>query len=450
MERRSFLKGLFAAGVIEPTLALPKEPPIMKIGILSDSQGYPYAEDWGFSNLERAFEGLAGIGVDVLVNAGDIADGPDFAPEALRYVQAMEKRVFGAAKPVDVACLGNHEMGFSYAKNRAKARENIRGFAEAYGHPDSQLVHKVVKGYDFITFTCYEDVGYDAEAIALLKGALDKAVARDAKKPIFVVTHFHPANTCLGGSSGRGFALRELFNGYPQIISLSGHSHSPLENERCIWQGEFTAIETGGLSYACLPIDYVNMCSCIVPWARESIGYQVAWVYADRIEIRRFHAEENRELKPGAVWKIDLPYRPEAAKYTLEKRRAAEVPPVFPKNARIKFRYDYGFCYFVIDPAKHPEFVDHYRLELTEIASDGESLAAPRSWNLLGDYYRYLHQRGRLCFKAPPKSLKGGVTYRVRMYPAAEFGTEGKPLEMTLVTRPGYPYRDDPVAYPQE
>lgn len=431
------------------------EEPILRVGIVSDSQGFAYKEDWGFYNLERAFEVLAKEGIDVLVNAGDIVDGgsPEMI-EGLAYVQELEKRHFGARKPVDVACLGNHELGFSAGKDRSLAKQNLKRFAEIYGYPDGQLVHKVVKGFDFISFSCFEPVGYDEAAVAQIKAALDKAVARDAKRPIFVVTHYHPQNTVVYSESPRGAPLKALFSKYPQVVSFSGHSHSPLQDERSIWQGEFTALETSGLSYGCLGDGFMNTCAnCILPWARESVGFMIMDIFADRLEIRRWHAGDQKPMKGGRAWTVRYPYRPSEAVYTAQGRKAAEVAPVFAEGTPFLFRYDYGYVYFVFDQAEHPDMVHHYRLELTEIDDAGQPVGEPKSWKYIGNFYRYERNRDRrLCLKVPPNAMKSATRYRAKMFPVANFGTEGRPLSMDVKVREGYGFRNDKraVAYPQE
>ena len=455
IDRRSFISlssmtALAAVAADAGTDA--KETPLLKVGILSDSQGYGYAEDWGFHNFDRALVKLAEIGIDVLVNAGDIVDTPSEI-EALEYVQQLERKRFGAKKPVDVACLGNHELGFAYAKDRAKAQANVDRFCDIYGYPRGQLVHKVVGGFDFISFSRFEDVGYDEDAIAQIRAALDRAVMRDAKRPIFVVTHFHPKDTCIDSASATGAPLTALFSKYPQVVSLSGHCHCPLQDERCIWQGAFTAIETSTLSYGCLPVEYANECSCIIPWGRESVGFQVMEIYADRMVVRRYQAEDQEEMKPDRPWVMPYPYDPAKAVYTEAKRKAEEVAPVFAKGTPFLFRYDYGYVYFVFDQAMHPDMVHHYRLELTELDAEGKAVGAAKSWKFLGNFYRYRRNRDRrLCFKVPPNAMKEDTRYLAKMFPVANFGTEGDPLTMDVKVRAKYGFRNDAVAvpFPQE
>jgi hypothetical protein len=54
------------------------------------------------------------------------------------------------------------------------------------------------------------------------------------------LSHYHPEGTVLGASAKYGRRLRKVLDKFPQVISLSGHTHCPLANERMIWQGAFT------------------------------------------------------------------------------------------------------------------------------------------------------------------------------------------------------------------
>lgn len=431
------------------------ERPFLRVGILSDEQGMAGRTDWGFFNFENALRTLAKLGVDVLVNAGDIVDMPRFI-EDLSYVQDLERRHFGDRKPVDVACLGNHELGFEgFARDRAKAEGNVRRFCEIYGYPPGLVQHVTVRGFDFISCTCYEDVGYDGPLIAELRAAIEKAVRRDAEKPVFVVTHFHPSGTVLGGDGGRGRPLRELFNGYPQIVSLSGHSHSPLQDERCIWQGEFTAVETSTLSYGCLDDrKYANCCSELMPWGRESVGFNYLEIFADRMVFRRYQADDAEEMKPGQPWIVRYPYDPAKPQYGFASRKAKERAPRFANGTPLLLRYDFGFLYFIFDQAAHPDLVHRYRLVTTEIDGDGRSLGPTERFDYLGNFYRYARNRDRrFVIKVPPGVMAGGRRYRAEVFPVATFGTEGEPLVAEVRIRDGYNTGhpgDRMVLYPQE
>ena len=74
------------------------ERPVLKVAIISDVQGYDYPADWGMHNLERAFEVLAPMEPDVILNAGDLGDhGDDNSPTL--YYMGLCRKYFGDTSP---------------------------------------------------------------------------------------------------------------------------------------------------------------------------------------------------------------------------------------------------------------------------------------------------------------------------------------------------------------
>lgn len=422
------------------------QKPILKVGIISDIQGYPYKADWGFYNLEKTLQVLADKNIDILLNAGDIGDnGNDTA--AIAYYMELVKKYFPQKLPPQVACLGNHDFE---PRNRVRSQEDcLNGFFDALGETKEQVQHKVVGGFDFIALSSNLKHNYDKEDCEKLRPFLDKAVARDPSKPIFVITHYHPGKT-VEASFGRdgSESLRTLLNGYPQVISFSGHSHSPLTDERCIWQGEFTAINTSGLSYCCVPEKYANGCGPIPPFAREGLFFMYMEIFEDHVKIHRYNAEDQEEIKPKMAWVIKTPYKPSEATYT-DKRAKTRKAPVFPENSQLILRYDYGFAYLVFEQAKHDDFVHYYRVVITPIESDIEG--TPIEFRFIGNFYRTKQNRDtRLVFRMPPNTLEAGKRYRIELYPVETFGNEGAPLSIDIVTVDTYKFRNVAEIGPQE
>lgn len=423
------------------------EKPILKVGIISDSQGYDYPEDWGSYNLEKAFEVLADKGIDVLLNAGDIGDhGDDRTP--MDYYMKLFRQHFAGKEPVQVACLGNHDF-WAHLPNRTQ-EDCLRDFYDAIGEEPQQVVHKVIGGYDFIALNSDNTHSYDAEDCAKLRPYLEKAAARDSSKPIFLVTHYHPKNTVEASFDGCGKpALREILNDFPQVVSFSGHSHSPLNDERCIWQGEFTAINTSGLSYGCIPERCANVCGPILPFGREALFFMYMEIFEDRLEIHRYNAEDKVEIKANMLWKIDLPYSPEKAIYTAA-RAAGRKAPEFDPGTKLIFRYDFGFCYCVFDQAKHDDFVHFYRMVMTELGPDGEEIKKMEA-RYVGNFYRIDRNRdNRLVLRIPPNTLEKAKRYRIEIFPVETFGKEGKPLSLVTTIRHSYTFNNLSEIGPQE
>lgn len=196
--------------------------------------------------------------------------------------------------------------------------------------------HRVINGFHFIGISASKIKGehYSNYQKKWLVKELDKAVADDPDKPIFVLQHEHISNTVYGSSDFEGWGMpdfAEILKNYPQVIDFSGHSHYPNNDPRSIWQGEYTAIGTGGLYYAEITVDDIKTV--------HPKGYRFAstfWV----VEI-----DANNRIRLRAV---DLNAQEYLCEYILnspfdrsfipEQQKSRSKAPVFNENAKIKIR----------------------------------------------------------------------------------------------------------------
>ena len=419
----------------------------LRAAIISDSQAYPTLSDWGMDNLNRALQFLAPMKPDVLLMAGDLADGTNFETYKV-YRQLLEKHF--DPMPVHVGCAGNHD--YWVPKGTERDPEFIYSeMSRLIGQKNANPLHETVGGYDFIAFS--EDIklenGYSPEMIWLLEKEIKKSVERDPEKPVFVISHYHPVNTVTGShtSSGRP-ELRELFNRYPQVVSISGHTHCPLEDERCIWQGEFTAINSSTLAYGCVEESCCyNNCSVIAPFADEVLNVMLMEIYPDHCDIHRYNIEDRREIKPDNLWSFPLPHDPANPKYS-DYRRLERSAPEFPPGAYGVLRYDYGFLYVIFDQAVHEDFVHFYIIKVYEKTDDGWVLKSDEYY--LNDFYRLEgRSKPRQVFKLPGEIITPGCEIRVEIYPLESFLNTGKPLVIERVIPKPLKYKEGKNLYPQ-
>jgi hypothetical protein len=323
-------------------------------------------------------------------------------------------------------------------------------FNSIFGYAsEEQLVHRIVGGYDFIALSLNSPSRYEERDIEMLRDAIEKAVKRDSAKPVFVVTHYHPKDTVNNSDNANrgGEMLRSLFNGYPQIVSISGHTHNPLQDPRSIWQGDFTAIDTSTLCYGCISMKppAVNQVSCLIPYGHESVGCLFLEVYADRLVFRRFSVRDRREIEPESPWTVPWPHVPSSAPYSFAARHASEKAPQFVSDAEPTVWYDFGYIYLMFNAAEDTSSVLGYRIELTPDGGEASSCFH------LADYYRIAeHRQSRVVFRAPPDSLEGGKSYRCRIFPVGFFGAEGKPMDWRFSVLPHYRCRKDKANCVQE
>ncbi|MBR0225460.1 MAG: metallophosphoesterase [Thermoguttaceae bacterium] len=180
---------------------------------------------------------------DALVVAGDFSNH-GVVEEIGAFKKTMDDNLASATRRV--LCMGNHEF---YGGNREL-------WEKTFETPANR--RQEINGYQFITVapekgTCNEnDYLYARE---WLENEIKAAIAADPTKPVFLVQHYHVYHTVFGSydlpgdfhAGVKDFA--DILEKYPQIVHISGHSHYPSVEPRSVWQGKFTAIGTGSLSY---------------------------------------------------------------------------------------------------------------------------------------------------------------------------------------------------------
>ena len=404
-------------------------------------QGFDSPHDWGFWNLKRAFRILDSKNPDVLLNIGDVCDHA--SPKSLRCYMNIFKESF-KKRPVHIACAGNHD----FWTDKPDPEKDWRSFCDELELPYDNPLCRTVGGYDFIAFSSSDGKNYPPESLEKLEKAIRRAAERDSKKPIFVITHESPSETVIGTIHDKAHTqLKEILSRWPQVISFGGHWHYPLEDERGIWQGAFTAIGTSTLSYGCRGMDgkFQNDVGGILPFAREVTQMLYLELFEDRLEVHRYHAD-GREIKPDALWSIPLPFRPESAPYTFENRRKNRTAPEFAPGTDVLLRFDFGYLFLIFDQAHHPDFVHSYKIRVSR--QDGTLVG---EYTYISDFYRLPEHRDKRMFcRLPDKTLKGGEVYRFEIYPVESFGHTGKPLVANIRINDNYQSQSTPFFYPQE
>ena len=424
-----------------------KNIPRLKVAVISDSQAYPTWNDWGMNNLDKAFQLLAPMKPDVLLMAGDLADHAIFETYGF-YRELLEK--YFSPLPVHVGCAGNHDY-WVYPGEEKRTDHIYSEMSRLIGQKNANPLRETVGGYDFIALS--EDIdmkkGHSPEMLDALEKEIQAAIARDETKPVFVVTHFHPFDTVSGSHTASGRPeLRELFNRYKQVVSISGHTHCPLEDERCIWQGEFTAVNSLTLAYGCVEEPCYNNCSVIIPFAREVLHVMMLEIFDDHFDIHRYHVEDRREIKPEKLWSCPIPYIPEKAKYTAQ-RKNERTAPEFPAEAKAVIRYDFGYLYLIFDPALHDDFTHFYDIKIYE--KNGEDYIFKAEERYISDFYRLQGISGRqLVYKLPTEFMTPGNVYRVEIYPVETFGNTGNPLVIEREIPYARRFNDGKTVCPQE
>lgn len=303
-----------------------------KAAVISDTQLPPTEQqlredDTFLQNLKKTLTVLKKNQVDMILFAGDIGDlGTRFAFQT--YMDAIDE-VFGEEKPIIQTIMGNHDY---WNKNVFTAINRKKAFREIIGH--SPWTHYVVNGYHFIGASPNSGSmtkGYQQTA-EWLDAELQKASADSVGKPVFVMTHNQPEHTSYGSEDWGDKTLDAVLSKYPNAINFSGHVHYPLLDERSIWQGAYTVVNTQSLSYTEMEQGKEN--GTIPPNAAATpMGYLMEFTH-DAIALRRINfvdGETGHEEKADQRWSFPLPYQNDG-RYSFAARKAANAAPVMPAS----------------------------------------------------------------------------------------------------------------------
>ena len=269
---------------------------------------YDYAESQLYKNL------------DAVMIAGDMTNY-GYENEIKAFKKGLKAYVKKGTQPLLI--MGNHEYFVEAGDHVIERWERVLEC--------EKNTHEIINGYHFINLSLSDYSNY-GPSLEWLKEELAEAAADDPKKPIFVQNHYPVTDTVYGSDLWGTNQMTEIFNQYPQIIDFSGHSHYPINDPRSIWQGTFTALGCGTLSYYELEPGMVY--GTIPPNANQACQYYIVEVHADNSVNIKMYDVLTKQFFP-AEYDIETPSDPSTFVYTEERRNAADAP-VFETGAQIK------------------------------------------------------------------------------------------------------------------
>ena len=307
-----FLLAFLLLCVSVQTLA--KEP-ILRAGVMTDT--HVTSEKDSCKKLKYALEFFKKSNVDLVINAGDIAD--IFAPQAYRNYRETVNEVFGkGTAPEELFAYANHERINRPTDDINKVFQEVKQLLQI---PHEPYAVRKIKGYTFVIVPQFVDM-------VRYKNMLDKAAKENRGRPFFVIDHAPPANTVFA-SEGLDIPRRKLLENYPDAVVICGHKHNTLKSELAIWQGNFTVVSAGGM-HRWRPF------LTGTPWfTLSSDMFLLLEVYPDKLLFRRISPQTGKEYKPCNVWRIPLPFDRKTAPYAPQKRKIAASAPEFVADAKI-------------------------------------------------------------------------------------------------------------------
>ena len=479
MDRREFI-GMAAGAAVLPSRAAPEaakgRPPakgrLLRFGVLSDVHISLYSnsqQSYQAVHMEKALRWFDSQGVDAVVFPGDmIHSGIVSEMEIFAKVWHL---VFPGGRGSDgrtvekVLVTGNHEIAMWQARiDHLGQREwdEKEGLAlrieetweRLFGEKYEKVFMKKIKGVTFVGAQFHSCKPPVEEFFR------DHADDLPKDRPFFYVQHAHPANTCYGFAKtacDHGESTRAL-SPFPWAIALTGHSHTPLTDDRSVWQGAFTSIGCGsawnaGDNY---PEGHDNATQFNKPQysnARmESVwkfrdGYDsgrscmLVDVYPDHLDIARRSIDFAEPLGPD--WRVPLPAMP-GGPFDFARGARETKPPEFEKDAYITFFPGWKY-------ALHPKIGRRLRDKpyvglmfptatagegrvydyVVEASVGGKTLAVSKLLTESQPFPPRLMQVGEACLFGRDE-LAEGVDIDIAITPRNCYGVSGRPLKTVV------------------
>lgn len=302
----------------------------LRVGVISDLQ-MPDTDNKSchqYESYKNTLTMLKNKGMDALLIVGDFTDVG--ARNAWKNCKEIYDEVMAdSEKPIPLYIMGNHDYWLDYFTKTgeiptpAKMQKRFTKYTGEYPYG-----HKIINGYHFICWSS-SDGSYDKSYRnkKWIRAELDKAVADDPDKPIFVITHINPTDTVYGSNEWGNDDIYDVLKDYSQVVSISGHSHYSLLDERSIWQGEFTAFTTQSLDYIELESGKFNGTVPVDAYG-NNIGDDVPVclymeIENDKVTVERLNSATGEEMKEP--WVIEAPFT-SPSKYTVDRKNYNKAP----------------------------------------------------------------------------------------------------------------------------
>lgn len=377
---------------------------VFRAGALSDiHQNLNNADNNSFKMVYALMylEKLSGGELDAVLVAGDLTD-----TATKDQVGQFKNNYLRCFQPEDVPLI--YSMGNHDAKN--ETYETLKTYPEWFGprffqtdQEDSRIEegnrHCVVNGIHILTimpenYAVYGEVVTGEKTLSWLDATLAKITAEEPGKPVFVLTHAMPYDTCygsdlkLGDTKGKlGWYSKDLvdvLSKYNQVITLSGHLHFPLNDERSIMQTDFTALGCGSVRFMAIENgNFEDMKSATVmnDCAAYSQGLYIEVDIYGNTRIVRMDFYNDGPIKED--WIIPAPKADGSHLKVYGKDRAENPAPVFDRAGSASVNTD-GTITVGFAAAADDDLIHDYSVFIYD--KDGNEL---RRFNILADFYKY-------------------------------------------------------------
>ncbi|WP_327711387.1 chitobiase/beta-hexosaminidase C-terminal domain-containing protein [Streptomyces sp. NBC_00464] len=425
-----------------------KEKPLARFVVMSDVHVGDHEHN--DKKYESFFDTIGSVfpHPDAILSNGDMINdngdgkGPDHRIVSDIFRANLERK--GMTGTQVLMSNGNHDD--SLAAIRA-------GYPKAW-FPDSGggYYESDVKGVHLLTVNT-ETYNNDTAQRTWLKSRLAALTAgpANANKPVLVQGHRPTTGTTMDGQQASNPKLAEDLSAFPQAILFSGHSHLNINDDRSMYQGDFTSVNDGSMSYVEVDHGYRMVTENGLADRFESPTAQALFVevYQDRTEIDRINmAADRHDIYTGGQWSASWqpPYASAGTlsgpgwtvrlkgstnqqirdnfRYTAAQRNT--VAPTFTAREPLKaVTATTGGTALRVAQATDDQMVHHYRVDITDTTTGAKAVSS----KVLSDYY-FLPRPNVLDI--PVTGAVAGHRYRAEVVAVDAYGNASRTASLAF------------------
>lgn len=408
----------------------------LKVGVISDTQLAPNESDGeSYQNYEAhlhtALSQLKEQQVEMVLFAGDICDNA--SKHAYHTYQTAIRDTWPdeASRPVFLNIMGNHDLWFESDYWSVPPKHRL--FQKQMG--TNPYIHMTVNGAHFIGVSpdkTQNKDGYSQKALDWMDAEIQKAQETTPKgKPIFVITHHNPQNTSYGSDVWYDGGLDGVLSKYENVVSISGHSHYSIFDERAIMQTTYTSFTTQSLAYIELETGnfdaFKDEISSIPPHDEAYPAMLIIQIGENKTDLIRWNIADNAEEKPDNRWVLNYPLTKGNFEYSYNQRLNATSNPYFEADG---IAYDGAIPTYLKEgvatlpgisfpAAKDDDLVQHYEVRLVDEAGN------QYFYTYFSDFYSGKESMSETVKIALDRHLASGK-YKVTVTAVDSFGNYSK------------------------
>ena len=352
LARREFLGGGAAllAGIAatrpSPAVAATcRGCPRVRFGVLTDTHiGTEWMMGINSAACEKALRDFKSQGVDAVAVLGDIANNGKIGQ--LEEFARIWNEVFpggtgeNGKKVEKLFIAGNHDVA-SWRKYEEQDPEVYiaptigKVWERCFNEPYVPVWRKEINGFQFVGMNWgfypkgVKEPVYSREKLAPVLAEAYRLTP--AGQPVFHFRHAPPAGTCWGSGKGAFGTAEALYGEDERLMVFTGHLHAPISHPGSIWQGDYTVVNAGAVTWTCFPgSPYPKhlLSGAVYAKCQETVS-----VYDGEVVIGRKSIWDGEKM--GCDWVIPLPLKKENFPYVASKIAAKAVAPRFPSGAKV-------------------------------------------------------------------------------------------------------------------